>query len=151
MFFEHVNFQPRASRAQHFYFLQNGPCRYKFVTVPLPKRLRNGRFSSETATWTRKWFKIFWIPVALRPAPTPPLFPPVLLVSLPTPPLCPPVLRVSLCPPGPLVFLLIHPRVLQWYSNSLVRPAAAAPFPGVLLPAVRWLSSLAVAHACINT
>ena len=50
MFFEHVNFQPRASRAQHFYFLQNGPCRYKFVTVPLPKRLRNGRFNSETAT-----------------------------------------------------------------------------------------------------
>jgi hypothetical protein len=25
VFFEHVNFQPRASKAQHFYFLQNGP------------------------------------------------------------------------------------------------------------------------------
>jgi hypothetical protein len=25
MFFEHVNFQPRASKAQNFYFLQNGP------------------------------------------------------------------------------------------------------------------------------
>ena len=24
-FFEHVNFQPRASKAQNFYFLQNGP------------------------------------------------------------------------------------------------------------------------------
>jgi hypothetical protein len=24
-FFEHVNFQPRASKAQKFYFLQNGP------------------------------------------------------------------------------------------------------------------------------
>jgi hypothetical protein len=29
VFFEHVNFQPRASKAQNFYFLQNGP--YCFV------------------------------------------------------------------------------------------------------------------------
>jgi hypothetical protein len=28
--------------------------RYKFVTVSLPKRLRNGRFTSETATWIQK-------------------------------------------------------------------------------------------------
>jgi hypothetical protein len=26
MFFEHGNFQPRASKAQNLYFLQNGPC-----------------------------------------------------------------------------------------------------------------------------
>jgi hypothetical protein len=32
--------------------------RYKFVTVSLPKRLRNGRFTSETAPWIQKWFKI---------------------------------------------------------------------------------------------
>ena len=32
--------------------------RYKFIAVPLPKRLRNGRFTSETATWIQKWFKI---------------------------------------------------------------------------------------------
>jgi hypothetical protein len=32
--------------------------RYKFVTASLPKRLRNGRFASETATWIQKWFKI---------------------------------------------------------------------------------------------
>jgi hypothetical protein len=25
--------------------------RYKFVTVSIPKRLRNGRFNSETAVW----------------------------------------------------------------------------------------------------
>jgi hypothetical protein len=31
--------------------------RYNFVTASLPKRLRNGRFASETATWTQKWFK----------------------------------------------------------------------------------------------
>jgi hypothetical protein len=31
--------------------------RYKFVTVSLPKRFRNGRFTSETATWIQKWFK----------------------------------------------------------------------------------------------
>ena len=54
------------------------------------------------------------------------------------------------CPPVPLVSLGSYSSVAQ-YSNSLVRPAAAAPFPGVLLPAVRWLSSLAVAHACIHT
>jgi hypothetical protein len=28
--------------------------RYKFVTVSLPKRFRNGRFTSEAATWTQK-------------------------------------------------------------------------------------------------
>jgi hypothetical protein len=32
--------------------------RYKFVTVSLPKRLHNGRLTSETATWIQKWFKI---------------------------------------------------------------------------------------------
>jgi hypothetical protein len=44
--------------------------RYKFLTFSLPKRLRNGRFASEsavrpcagfrseTATWTQKWFKM---------------------------------------------------------------------------------------------
>jgi hypothetical protein len=41
--------------------------RYKFVAVSLPRRLRNGRFNSETAvrrfrsetaTWIQKWFKI---------------------------------------------------------------------------------------------
>jgi hypothetical protein len=32
--------------------------RYKFVTVSLPKRLRNSQFASETATWIQKWFKI---------------------------------------------------------------------------------------------
>jgi hypothetical protein len=31
--------------------------RYKFVTISLPKRFRNGRFTSETATWIQKWFK----------------------------------------------------------------------------------------------
>ena len=31
--------------------------RYKFVTVSLPKRFRNGRFNSETATWIQKWLK----------------------------------------------------------------------------------------------
>jgi hypothetical protein len=31
--------------------------RYKFVTVSLPKRPREGRFTSETAIWTQKWFK----------------------------------------------------------------------------------------------
>jgi hypothetical protein len=43
------------------------------------------------------------------------------------------------------------PWILQWHGNSLVRPAAAAPSPGVLLPAVRWLSSLAAAHVCVCT
>jgi hypothetical protein len=106
-----------------------------------------------------------WIPVALRPAPIPPLFPPVLLVSLPIPRcalrsswcLC--ALRSFWCPslfprvspgaPGVSWILQQHSVQLQ-HSNSLVRPAAAAPF-GVLLPAVRWLSSLAVAHAFVNT
>ena len=32
--------------------------RNKFVNVSLPKRLSNGRFISETATWVQKWFKI---------------------------------------------------------------------------------------------
>jgi hypothetical protein len=32
--------------------------RYKFVTVTLPNLLRNGRFTSETATWNQKRFKI---------------------------------------------------------------------------------------------
>jgi hypothetical protein len=32
--------------------------RYKFVTISLPKRFPNGRFTSETATWIQKWFKI---------------------------------------------------------------------------------------------
>jgi hypothetical protein len=32
--------------------------RYKFVTVLLLKRLRNGRFTFETATWIQKWFKM---------------------------------------------------------------------------------------------
>jgi hypothetical protein len=32
--------------------------RYKFVTVSLPKRPRNGRFRSEAATWIQKWFKV---------------------------------------------------------------------------------------------
>jgi hypothetical protein len=31
--------------------------RYKFLTVSLLKRLRNGRFTSETVTWIQKWFK----------------------------------------------------------------------------------------------
>jgi hypothetical protein len=31
--------------------------RYKFVTVSLPKRFRNGRFTSENATWIQKYFK----------------------------------------------------------------------------------------------
>jgi hypothetical protein len=31
--------------------------RYKFVTVSLPKRFRNGRFTSETATWIQKYLK----------------------------------------------------------------------------------------------
>jgi hypothetical protein len=31
--------------------------RYKFLTVLLPERLRNGRFASETATWIQKWLK----------------------------------------------------------------------------------------------
>jgi hypothetical protein len=30
--------------------------RYKFITVPLQKRLRKDRFNSETATWIQKWF-----------------------------------------------------------------------------------------------
>jgi hypothetical protein len=29
--------------------------RYKFRTVSITKRLRNGRFASETATWIQKW------------------------------------------------------------------------------------------------
>jgi hypothetical protein len=32
--------------------------RYKCVTVSLPKRLRNGRFISETATWIQKRLKL---------------------------------------------------------------------------------------------
>jgi hypothetical protein len=32
--------------------------RYKFLTVSLPKRFRSGRFTSETATWIQKWFKM---------------------------------------------------------------------------------------------
>jgi hypothetical protein len=32
--------------------------RYKFVTVSLLKRFRNGRFNSETATWIQKRFKL---------------------------------------------------------------------------------------------
>ena len=32
--------------------------RYKFVNVSIPKRLCNGRFTSETATWIQKWFKM---------------------------------------------------------------------------------------------
>jgi hypothetical protein len=32
--------------------------RYKFVTASLLKRFRNGRFTSETATWIQKWFKM---------------------------------------------------------------------------------------------
>jgi hypothetical protein len=80
------------------------------------------------------------------------LCPPVPLVSSPACPLCPPVLVVSLCPPVPLVSSPACPPVpLVYHSNSLVWPAAAAPFPGVLLPTVRWFSSLAVAHACIHT
>jgi hypothetical protein len=31
--------------------------RYEFVTVSLPKRFRNGRFTSETATWIQKYLK----------------------------------------------------------------------------------------------
>jgi hypothetical protein len=31
--------------------------RYKFVTVSFPKRFRNGRFTSETATWIQKYLK----------------------------------------------------------------------------------------------
>jgi hypothetical protein len=34
--------------------------RYKFVTVLLLKRPRNGRFTSETATWIQKHFEIRW-------------------------------------------------------------------------------------------
>jgi hypothetical protein len=30
------------------------PLLHKFVTVPLPKRFRGGRFTSETATWGRE-------------------------------------------------------------------------------------------------
>ena len=30
---------------------------YKFVTVSIPKWFRNGRFNSETATWTQKYLK----------------------------------------------------------------------------------------------
>jgi hypothetical protein len=60
--------------------------------------------------------RVCWTPVALRPAPIPPLFPPSgpLGVS-PDPPLCPPVLVVFLflCPPVLLVSLLIPPRVLR--------------------------------------
>jgi hypothetical protein len=101
--------------------------------------------------------------VARSAAPIPPpAVPSGPLGVSPDPPLCPPVLVVSLCPPVLLVSLLIPARVLWcpwcllgptmvYHGNSLVRPAAAAPFPGVLLPAVRWLSNLAVAHACIHT
>jgi hypothetical protein len=32
--------------------------RYKFVTASLLKRLRTGRFNSETTTWIQKWSKI---------------------------------------------------------------------------------------------
>jgi hypothetical protein len=52
------------------------------------------------------------------------------------------------CPPVPLIGVAW---VLQQCSNGLVRPAGrCAPSPGVLLPAVRWLSSLAVAHVCVH-
>jgi hypothetical protein len=54
------------------------------------------------------------------------------------------------CPPVPLVSLGSCSSTAQ-HSDSLVRPAAAALFPGVLLPAVRWLSSLAAAHAHAHT
>jgi hypothetical protein len=32
--------------------------RYKYVTVFIFERLRNGRFASEISTWIQKWFKI---------------------------------------------------------------------------------------------
>jgi hypothetical protein len=103
--------------------------------------------------------------VALRLAACsdPPVVPSGPLGVSPDPPLCPPASGprgVSVpsgpfgvppyspaCPPVPLVSLGSYGII----CNNLVRPAAAAPFPGVLLPAVLWLSSLAVAHTCMYT
>jgi hypothetical protein len=55
------------------------------------------------------------IPVAFRPAPIPPLFPPVLLVLSRSPavPSGPRGVSVALCPPVLLVPLLVPPRVLR--------------------------------------
>ena len=79
-----------------------------------PRPLYKYGHYTRTETYVRSGMaNCCWVPVFLRPAPIPPLFPPVLLVSLPIPPLCPPVLVVSLCPPVPLVSLLIPPRVLR--------------------------------------
>jgi hypothetical protein len=71
-------------------------------------------------------------------------------VSVPSGPFgVPPHPYPPVCPPVPLVSRGFYSSIAM--SNSLVRPAAAAPSLCVLLPAVRWLSSLAVAHACIHT
>jgi hypothetical protein len=101
--------------------------------------------------------EIFWIPLALRPAPTPPLCSPVPLMSLPIPPLCPPVLPVCLgsplCPPVPLVSLRVSSCVLV---SLVVYDSAArcrcAPFSwclGVRCPLALYYS-LAVAHVCVH-
>jgi hypothetical protein len=77
---------------------------------------------------------------------------------------CPPVPLVSgvpldppACPPVPLApgVSWVLPHVLQWrHGNSLVWPAAVTPPSlgvGVLVPAVRWLCRLSVAHAALAT
>ena len=65
-----VAFGQRPRPLHNRYIHPNGHCacwamavshsRYNFVTTPLPKRSRDGRFVSEaaTATWVQMWFKI---------------------------------------------------------------------------------------------
>jgi hypothetical protein len=45
---------------EHIFFRQGVAVAYfcyNFLPVLLPKRLRNGRFASEAATWIQKWLK----------------------------------------------------------------------------------------------
>jgi hypothetical protein len=60
----HTRIQPLALASGHgryitvtFWPLHIYYNRYKFVTASLPKRFRNGRFNSETATWIQNYFK----------------------------------------------------------------------------------------------
>ena len=45
----HLRIKPLALDSGHGHYITVAYSRYKFVTVLLPKRLRNGRFTSETA------------------------------------------------------------------------------------------------------
>jgi hypothetical protein len=47
--FTHFRIKPLALASGHGRYITVAYCRYKFITVSLPKRFRNGRFNSETA------------------------------------------------------------------------------------------------------